>query len=103
MPTNTYVALDKVTVGTATNTISFTSIPQTYTDLVMVFDGTVASGGTAGLTFTINGVVSGNLYSYTRLQGNGTTASSSRATSQNDGAFGYVSSSNRSMSILNVI
>ena len=31
----TYKLISSVTVSTATNTISFTSIPQTYTDLVI--------------------------------------------------------------------
>ena len=87
----------------SSNTISFTSIPATYTDLVMVFEGAVSSGGTAGLTFTINNITTGTLYSFTRVQGNGTSATSTRGSSANDGSFGYVSSSNRSMSILNVM
>jgi hypothetical protein len=36
MATNTYVALDKVTVGTATPSITFTGISGAYTDLVVV-------------------------------------------------------------------
>ena len=61
MPTNTYVALDKVTLGTAASTITFSSIPQTYTDLVMVFDGTAASATYSGIRF--NGDT-GNNYSF---------------------------------------
>jgi hypothetical protein len=99
----TYEPIATTTGTGSSGTISFTSIPATYTDLVMVFEGAGASGGTAGLAFTINGVVSGTLYSDTRLQGNGTAASSSRNSSQNSGNFGYISSSNRSMSILNIM
>jgi hypothetical protein len=36
MATNTYVQLDKVTVGTATPSVTFTSISGAYTDLVIV-------------------------------------------------------------------
>jgi hypothetical protein len=86
----------------SSNTISFTSIPSTYTDLIIVFEGAATSGGTAALAFTINGVVSGNLYSFTRLQGNGSAASSLNGVNNNDGPFGFISSSNRSMSILNI-
>jgi hypothetical protein len=99
----TYEPIATTTGTGSSGTVSFTSIPSTYTDLVMVFDGTTTTAGTAGLTFIINGVVSGVLYSDTRLQGNGTTASSSRNSSANSGNFGYVSSSNRSTSILNVM
>ena len=87
----------------ASNTVSFTSIPATYTDLVLVFEGAVTSGGTASLDFILNNVTTGGLYSNTRLQGNGTTASSSRNASGNTGTIGYVSSSNRSMSIINIM
>ncbi len=35
----TYTLISSVTVGSATNTISFTSIPQTYTDLLFKISG----------------------------------------------------------------
>jgi hypothetical protein len=99
----TYEPIATVNGTGSSNTISFTSIPATYTDLVIVFDGAGTTGGTAGLAFTINGVTSGTLYSDTRVQGNGSTASSSRNSSVNSGNFGYISSSNRSTSILNIM
>ena len=99
----TYEPIATVNGTGSSNTISFTSVPATYTDLVMVFEGAAASGGTAGLSFTINGNTSGNLYSDTRIQGNGSTTSLSRNSSTNLGNFGYISSSNRSMSILNIM
>ena len=76
MATNTYVALDEVTLGTATSTITFSSIPSTYTDLVIVFNGTAASGTYAGLQF--NGDTGSN-YSYTQVHGNGASALSGRS------------------------
>jgi hypothetical protein len=99
----TYEPIATTTGTGSSGTISFTSIPATYTDLVMVFEGAVTSGGTAGLVFTINNITTGTLYSFTRVQGDGASATSTRASSANDGSFGYVSSSNRSMSILNVM
>jgi len=78
MSTNTYVELDKVTVGTATPSITFTGINQGYTDLVIVAsikaDSTTIA--TPGLRF--NSDTTSN-YSGTWLYGNGSTASSSRA------------------------
>ena len=75
MATNTYVALDKTTVGTATSTITFTGISQAYTDLVIVanFDGSASSY----TTLTFNGIT-GSSYSRTRLIGNGSTVTSDR-------------------------
>ena len=39
MATNTYVALDTQTLGSAAASVTFSSIPQTYTDLVLVING----------------------------------------------------------------
>ena len=79
MATNTYVALDKITVGTATPSITFSSISGSYTDLVLVMD---LGAGTAGVDIycQVNGDTASN-YSHTRITGNGTAASSSRGTS----------------------
>jgi hypothetical protein len=75
MPTNTYVALDKVTVGTATGTVTFTSINQGYTDLVLVAN--VLPAGSARVKLRVDGD-SGSNYSYTVLTGDGSTATSGR-------------------------
>jgi len=99
----TYEPIATTTGTGASNTVSFASIPATYTDLVLVFEGVVSSGGTASLDITFNNVTTGGLYSNTRIQGNGTAASSSRNSSGNTGTTGYVSSSNRSMSIINIM
>lgn len=78
MPTNTYVALDKITVsGTSTTSISFTSIPATYTDLEIVYNGNTNANTSPAISF--NGDTASN-YSYTRLFGSGSSASSDRQT-----------------------
>ena len=63
--------------GTASYT--FSSIPQTYTDLVLVIN--VIGGGTGDCDVYFNGTSGGTLYSMTTLGGNGTTASSANYTS----------------------
>jgi hypothetical protein len=78
MPQNTYVALQTTTVGTATNTVTFSSIPQGYTDLVVVVDATSAGDNVLA---RINGDTGSN-YSFTRLSGNGSSATSARASNQ---------------------
>ena len=76
MATNTYVALDKVTVGTATPSITFTGINQGYTDLVVVFQtGMSSAGNEPYLRFNSD---SGSNYSETMMYGNGTSAISLR-------------------------
>ena len=86
----TYEPIATSTLGTASTTITLSSIPATYTDLRLVITGT--SAGSANLFFRFNGVTTGTLYSATRLLGDGSTASSSQSTSSNqittDATFG---------------
>jgi hypothetical protein len=75
------IATYTVTGGTATS-YTFTSIPQTYTDLVLVtsYAGYYASNDRSQLGLQVgNGSVdTGTNYSYTYMSGDGTTASSGR-------------------------
>jgi hypothetical protein len=79
MPTNTYVALDKVTVGTATAAVTFSSISSAYTDLVVVAANLVATSGNPNVGLTFNGDTASN-YSATILEGTGSSAQSARKT-----------------------
>lgn len=72
----TYDEIRNITVGTATPTVEFTSIPQTFTDLVLVVNAIPASGPNIGL-MRINGDTGAN-YSMTGMRGNGSTAVSYR-------------------------
>ena len=102
MTTNTYVALDKVTVGTATPTITFTSISQNYTDLRIVFNGAISGAGDPNTNLRLgNGTVdSGANYSVTFFDGRTSTTGSGRftsATSLQLDYYGSISSSNSSL------
>lgn len=94
MPTNTYVALDKVTVGTATPAITFTNIPQGYTDLVLVLSGTKTGASGEGIALRVgNGSLdTGSNYSDTILWGNGSSAGSDRTTSATRSRITYYAS-----------
>jgi len=76
---NTYVAIASQTLASAAASVTFSSIPATYTDLVVIFQGGVASA-TANLMATVNNDTAAN-YSSTVLYGNGSTATSGRASS----------------------
>ena len=82
MPSPTYVAIAKtVLTGTATD-VTFSSIPSTYTDLVLLISaqGSNTGGYFRGVTIQVNGT-GGTSYSYTYLRGTGTAAQSGRASS----------------------
>jgi len=100
MATNTYVALDKVTVsGSSTSTVSFTSISQLYTDLVFIVNGSKSGSGSTDIAWQANSDTNSN-YSQTSLYGTGSAASSDRgvsATSARNGRLGI----DQSTSILN--
>ena len=73
---NTYVAIATQTLGSATATVTFNSIPSTYTDLVLV---TQSAGSSAGQDFKIqfNSDTATN-YSVTLIRGYGSGATSNR-------------------------
>lgn len=75
----TYEPIATTTLGSAQSTITFSSIPGTYTDLVAV--STVAFNNTDSLALRFNGDTSSStLYSWTMVSGNGSGAVSTRAT-----------------------
>lgn len=79
MAVSAYEVISTQTLGSAVATVTFSSIPQTYTDLVLVFNGTDSSG-TNAFRVQLNGDTATN-YSGTDLDGDGTSATSSRFTS----------------------
>ncbi len=80
MATNTYVALDTKTLTSNATSVVFTSINQGYTDLILVCNsGQVTADTSYNLRVgTSNSIDTGNNYSDTALNGNGSTASSYR-------------------------
>jgi hypothetical protein len=86
----TYSPIATETLGTTESSVTFSSIPGTYTDLVLVFAGTVGILDNNNVTF--NGDTGSN-YSVTRLVGNGSTASSSRGSNLNAIQCGEIATS----------
>lgn len=78
----TYESIATTTLGSANTTITFSSIPSTYTDLrIIVSNAKVTATGFAGyLSFNSD---SGTNYSFTLLGGNGASASSSNSNTRN--------------------
>ena len=95
---STMTPIATITLTTATATVTFSNIPQTYTDLVLVIRATLSSSSGA-MGAQLNSDTASN-YSYTRLTGNGTTASSDRNTGLTFAALGTVSTT-QNVSIIN--
>ena len=74
----TYDQLFTTTLTSAVTSVTISSIPSSYTDLVMVFSGSASA--TDSLYARFNGDTASN-YSSTLIYGNGTTAYSDRRTS----------------------
>jgi len=97
---STYTPIATTTLGSAAATVTFSSISGSYTDLILVADTQNASGAD---NFLLNfNSDTGSNYSVTRLNGNGTSASSSRATNQTVLQCGEVNST-RSTTIVHIM
>jgi hypothetical protein len=84
--TGTYTLIQSTTIsGTGTASITFSSIPQTYTDLVIVAN---CSGPSGDPFVRLNGD-SGANYSDTWVEGRASGAVSNRYTNRNFFYFGY--------------
>lgn len=101
MATPTYTLIDSVTLASSAASVTFSSIDQSYGDLVLVMQ-TKSAGTSAWLQF--NNSSSG--YNHVYMAGNGSSASSSSASNQS-GLFlqdvAYTLSSEFSLIIVNIM
>jgi hypothetical protein len=75
----TYEPIATTTASGSSDNVNFTSVPTTYTDLVLIVNVLGTSSGCDGLIRVGNGSIdNGANYSETVLRGNGTAASSAR-------------------------
>lgn len=93
----TYEPIATQTLGSAQSTVTFSSIPATYTDLVLVVmaRSTYSTDAADGLRYRLNSD-STTSYSWTQLTGDGSTAGSGRASSVNIGEMGSLATSSSS-------
>jgi hypothetical protein len=97
---STYTPIATTTLSSASNSVTFSSIAATYTDLILVargknstsFDGIDIRVGNGSLD-------TGNSYSQTMLNGNGSSAQSSRSSGSSMTNMGITSSSTEQVSI----
>jgi hypothetical protein len=101
----TYDKIETRTLGSSASSVTFTAIPSSYTDLVLICDFSMASpSGTAYIVGRLgNGSIdTGNNYSSTVFVGNGTTLGSYATSSVNYIQYDtYITGSIRTMIIHN--
>lgn len=83
---STYEPIATTTLGSNQTEITFSSIPQTYTDLVLIVAGTATTGG-ASFYCRVNGD-SSSKYCWAYLSSNGTTVSGSTLSESSAGGNG---------------
>jgi hypothetical protein len=80
MPTNTYTSLATVTLSTATSSVTFSSIPNTYRDLIFIVSGQLVNNTATDTLLRVNGDSSSS-YSRVYMYSNGVVSGSDTTTS----------------------
>jgi hypothetical protein len=89
---STYEPIATQTLGSAAASVTFSSIPSTYTDLIAVFNG-ASTGGFESVRVTINSDTGSN-YSRILLIGTGSVAGLSRANNESYLTLGAMNTTN---------
>lgn len=79
MPADTYNCIATTTLGSATATVTFSSISGSFTDLILITATNSSFGGSEQINCRLNSDTGSN-YSYTALYGTGSASASFRAT-----------------------
>lgn len=100
----TYEPIASTTLGATAADVTFSSIPGTYTDLVIVIANTITSGSGDAINMQFNSDT-GSQYSQTRLYGTGSGSPGSDRSSSQTSIFyvGYSSTSNPSANIISIM
>ena len=86
MPTSTYTPIATQTLSATASSVTFSSIPGTYTDLVLTVNAGESSN--APVYLRVNGLTT-SIYSNTWIRGDGSAASSSRYNTTALGGAGF--------------
>jgi hypothetical protein len=100
MAGSTYEKIATTTLGSTTNTVSFTSITGAYTDLVLVASGSGSEGTSIYLQY--NGDTSTN-YSFTNMQGFDGGTEAGRSSSSTEARIGSFTSAGPHLVIAHIM
>jgi len=88
MPGYTYESIATTTLGSATSSVTFSSISGSYTDIILVCS-IANTTGQADVRINVNGDTGSN-YSYTQVFGTGSVAGSNRSSNNTFAQGGYI-------------
>lgn len=97
----TYEPIATNTLGSAAASVTFSSISGSYTDLVLVIQGTHTSTGNNWIGLQYN-ADTGTTYSSTVVRGDGSSVSSSRNTNDNYAGRSIITSAQQSNAIYQI-
>lgn len=83
---NTYTPIQTTTLGSNQGSVTLSSIPSTYTDIILVMS--LSTNGAANMQIQFNGSSAAN-YSDTYISGDGTSATSGRHSNVTNAYCGY--------------
>ena len=89
----TYTPIATITASGSASYVTFTAIPQTYTDLVMVIKATANTGAYMFMQVGNGSVDTGSNYSYTAIYGTGSSAGSNRNSNSTSMGDSYIDTS----------
>ena len=98
--TATYKKIATSTLGSSQADVTFSSIPATYTDLVLISNVKLTTSGGEYIAYQLNSNTS-VVYSSTYLYGTGSSALSGRVSDEASGRFGNGGISNFEVNITN--
>lgn len=85
---STYTPIATTTLSSGATSVTFSSIASTYTDLVLIIQAKATSGSQNTMSLQFNSDTATN-YSRTSIQGNGTSATSTRGSNESMFYFAY--------------
>lgn len=101
----TYIRVASQTLSSTSATVTFSNIPQNFTDLVLVMSPAIQTSQANGIRIRLGNttVDTGSSYSTTHLIGNGSSASSQRDTNGTSIILSWNNAPNSSLGIMNAI
>lgn len=101
--TATYEVIATATLVSNAQPITFTSIPQTYTDMKVIIQGGITDNGfNIGVRVGNNTLDSGSNYSWTFMEGGGSSIYGSKGTNVSHGVLMNGTSSNNRTNVISI-